>query len=353
MAKEPSTIVSDEEHQDNRVKEPTIHQKIAGIQQHLTSVITALGDAKSILTRMAHFWGKRPLWQKIVAGLVLTIPLIISGILAQLVTLCVAGVVTALAYLGSSYLLDDHEKVGKSSKEKLEKGVSDLTGLFGESIVMLDTLCQQFTVEIEHLKQQNTLLTGNIESLSSEVRLHINQLSETTKVLGLTEGNLTRISLELTTTKEALSQKILELEEVKRSLGLEIDKLRGLLKVLQGTVQLFSDAVIVDEKNRGLFQERLEAFLSDSKASFDKVADRICAAEQELSIVKVALEKSNERYKELLDRHEAQLNNFLKKTQQPPEDDLSAPKHGGMFQDVKNRAVPESSFNAGSPSLAA
>jgi len=77
-----------------------------------------------------------------------------------------------------------------------------------------------------------------------------------------------------------------------------------------------SGTVIEDKKNRQFFQEKLDTFLATKSERFDKVAERISAAEAELVVVKAELEQVNERYQELLQRQEKQVSRLERIGQQ-------------------------------------
>jgi hypothetical protein len=65
----------------------TTKNKIQQIKTNLNQLIQAMNHNPSLLSRAASFWNEIPLWQKITAGVVLTVPLLIIGIMANLAAL--------------------------------------------------------------------------------------------------------------------------------------------------------------------------------------------------------------------------------------------------------------------------
>lgn len=71
----------------------TTQNKIQKIKVDLNQLIQSMNNNPSWLSRAARFWNEIPLWQKITAGAVLTIPLLMIGIMANLAALITLSIV--------------------------------------------------------------------------------------------------------------------------------------------------------------------------------------------------------------------------------------------------------------------
>ncbi|CEG59123.1 LegC2/C7 family Dot/Icm T4SS effector [Legionella fallonii] len=313
----------------------TTQNKIQKIKADLNQLIQAMNQNPSLLSRAASFWNEIPLWQKITAGVVLTVPLLMIGLMANLVALITLSIVTGIVYTASHILLENHQSQNTDNIEGLKAGISSLADLLDSVISILELLREQLAIEIDAFQKKNTRLTVNIEQFSEQIKSlksQINELTDTEKAL-----RATQIELELTaktlkgsiegqsqalenTQKELeqvvkaykenqnqLSDKIKELDDIKEKMGKEVEQARAVGLVLSGTVKTFSNIVIQDKEQRAAFQKRLEEFLNNKEKSFVEVADRICEAEHKLSVVTKQLEESNQRYRKLLDRQEQQI----------------------------------------------
>jgi hypothetical protein len=320
----------------------TTKNKIQQIKADLNKLILAMNHNPSLLSRAASFWNEIPLWQKITAGVVLTVPLLIIGIMANLAALITLSIVTVIVYTVSHILLENHQIQNKDNTESLNAGISSLVDLLDTVILTLELLREQLAIEIDLFQKENARLTANIEQFCEQIKTlksQINQLTDTEKALSATQVDLEQTATRLKGSIEEQSQvleqtqqelekvaheyqenqnllydKIKELDEVKVNMSKEVEQARAVGLVLSGTVETFSNVVIQDKEQRAAFQKRLEEFLTNKEKSFVEVADRICDAERKLSetqhklsIVTKQLEQSNQRYRTILDRQEQQI----------------------------------------------
>ncbi|MFO8785463.1 hypothetical protein SDB96_15520 [Legionella pneumophila serogroup 1] len=312
-----------------------VQNRIQKIKAALNQLIEAMNQNPSLLSQAAIFWNDVPLWQKITAGVVFTVPILMIGIMANLAALITLSIVTGIVYTASSILLDNHQEQNTENIEGLKAGISSLADLLESVISTLELLREQLAIEIDAFQKENTRLIANIDQFSEQIKSlksQINELTDTEKAL-----RVTKIELELTAKKLKdsidaqsqalentqnelehvvhaykenqiqLSDKIKELNDVKEKMGKEVEQARAVGLVLSGTVETFSNMVIQDKEQRAAFQKRLEEFLANKEKSFVEVADRICEAEHKLSVVTKQLEESNQRYRRLLDRQEQQI----------------------------------------------
>ena len=87
----------------------TTQNKIQKIKEDLNKLIQSMNNNSSWLSRAASFWNEIPLGQKITAGAVLTIPLLMIGLIANLAALITLSIVTIIVYTATSILLDNHQ----------------------------------------------------------------------------------------------------------------------------------------------------------------------------------------------------------------------------------------------------
>lgn len=334
--KDPETSTATPENETDSLKKIVHTQKqLSQVKESLGSIVDSIAENPSLFTRAATAWGELPMWQKVTGGIVLTGPTLAVGLFAHIGVLLVIGGVTGIAYTASGIVLDDHHTCNVNIAKRLKEGIFGLADVLQITIEALDAIRKMFAEEIEKFKNENIRLTDNIdrlgnevESLSTQVELYIEtekilretkeELEKTAKKLQesatkqteLLEENqktLSRIRKDYEKSQLQLAEKVVELHEVKVSLGLEVQKAKTVAKTLEGTVQTLTGTVIADEEQRDSFQKKLDGFLNNKQLGFDQVAERICKAEEELRVVKEELKKSNERYEKLLSRQEEQV----------------------------------------------
>jgi hypothetical protein len=334
----PTTKEGSEEHikeVDSLNKIITTQTKLSDVKNSLGSIVDTMADNPSLFTRAATIWGELPLWQKILGGIVLSGPTVVAGLFAHISVLLVIGGVTGVVYTGSALILDDHHNCNVSIVERLKAGIFSLADILQLTIDALDKIRQELANEIDRFKLENFRLSENVsdlgtkvDSLSTQVvlfaeteklleadRKRLEQTSLTLKetvgensfLLEKTHKELVQVKSEYQQSQQQLCAKVVELQEVRSSMELEVEKAKQVGSILNGTVVNLSKTVLTDKTQRQEFQAKLETFVTDEKASFHQVAERICKAEEELDIVKEQLKQSNDRYQKLLTRHEDQV----------------------------------------------
>ncbi len=301
--------------QETLLKMTSVKEQMAAVKTRLHSVLDAFYEYPSLLTRASNVWGDVPTWEKIIGWILLFGSLITIGVLTQLIALIVVASICAAVFLLISYLLDDHFSSNQSSRTNLKNGMDNLASVLEFTITALDTIRQQLAAEIEQFKEANKTLALNIDDLHAEMNTlseKVALLSTTEALLSATEKKLTQLTTDYETTNRAFETKVTELEAMKLSMGQEIEQLKKISVVLDGTVRTFTETYITESADRKAFQLRLDAFLADGKASFDQIVLRICQAEHDLVGVKNELAKSTEQYKKLLLWQEVQVNKLEK-----------------------------------------
>lgn len=312
-----------------------IKQKLADIKENFNKIIDAIAHNPSLFSRAASYWGTLPLWQKIIAGIILIVPLFIIGVAVQLFALLSTSIFTLITYTTSSLLLDNHHNQNENSAEQLKASVGSLADALGTVILSLDTLREQLTLEIKQFQKENEQLAVHVSTLKEQILTLSNQaeqlkdteqklrstlvelnktkttlessIQEQSSLLQQSQSKLEQVIQEFQANQTQLSNKIIELNQVNIEMGLAVENGKKVSSTLEGVVETLSKTVIADEQQRVTFQHRLNDFLSNKEKSFDQVAERICEAELKLEQVRNELTQSNQKYRELLDRHEQQV----------------------------------------------
>ena len=295
--------------EDSLLQLNSAQTKLSDMQAHLTSLVGALHSQPSVLARIANFWGRQPLWLKAVGGVLLFGSIITIGVLANVVAITTVGSVLAAGFIPGGLLLDNHYKASQRSQANLEEGICSLGSVLKIIITSLDKIRQQLAAEVAKLKVQNIKLGESIGKLDETIvslGAQVTDLAVTKDALQRTEERLGLITRECTTW--ALKAK--ELEAVKQEMALEITKLKAVGEVLKASAEMLTGTVFAEQSEREAFKVRLDDFFTNKTASFDTIAERVCHAERELFEVKGALDASNERYANLLERHASQMSKF-------------------------------------------
>lgn len=174
----------------------TTQNKIQKIKVDLNQLIQSMNNNPSWLSRAASFWNEIPLWQKITAGAVLTIPLLMIGLMANLAALITLSIVTGIIYAVSHILLENHQNQNTNSTENLNAGISSLVDLLDTVISTLDLLREQLAIEIDAFQKENERLTESVQQFCEQIntlKSEISKLSDTEKAL-----RAIQIELELT-----------------------------------------------------------------------------------------------------------------------------------------------------------
>lgn len=340
-SKETTSPVAEPDKAKKSLAEVEANQEsVATIKALIDSIIDSIAKNQSMLTRAALFWGKLPLWQKIGTGLLLIAPTLILGIVLQLSILIIISALTLITFVPTSLVLDDHYKHDEQVTDKLKDSMTIMAISLEAVLDTMEELRLKLANQIENFHLENERLTNGIIDLSSKV----DTLSSQSKELMKMEQEFRAIQLELEdaektlhlslkeksellqknqhaidTTKNAfavnqdeLSKTILELDAVRFTLGKTIADNQSVTVILKETVEKLAKSFILDETARNEFQTKLEHFITDKEKTFNEIAQRICKANQELSLVRDELNRTNLRYQSLLDRQASQLDRLDK-----------------------------------------
>jgi len=311
-------------------------QLFTQIKADLNETIESMENHRSFLSKVALFWGKLPLWQKILGGLILTVPFLIIGIAAHISFLLAFCAIAVVIYAGVGILLDNHNKFSSSFAQNLRKGIFALAGSLEKIITILDTLRQKFAIEIDKFKTQNEQLKKAVVDLQE----HVTNLAAEIKAAAELTASLSRIKdeseqttkkLEATVTEQAeqlgakleeldqinkayaesqnnLAQKLAEFTQIKTDLSLEIEKTKNVAEILHDAVAALTNIAIPGKEQQQIFNEKFDEFLKNNEATFDQVANRFSTVQVQLELRNEQLIQSEKQYKELLNSHLELLN---------------------------------------------
>ena len=322
-------------------------QELDQIKENLARMIDAMAHNPSFLSRAAAYWGELPLWQKIVAGIVLVVPTFVISLVAHILVIFALSIFTLFTYTASSLLLDNHHQLNIDRTEHLKAGINSLADALGLVILSLDKIREQLATGVEQFQKENEKFALNIDELNAQIQEFTQQtqrIKEREQALSHTNKDLEKLneSLQssvkehkelLESSKEQFNQvrlgyekfqsdltkKITKMKEINLELNKEIKRVQSIAATLEGTVQTLSAALLLDEEQQRAFTEKLESFLKNKEASFHQIAERICEAEHQLVIVKEQYEHLNEQYQQLLNRGEAQIGRLEKLRSEPPQ----------------------------------
>lgn len=304
------------------------------IKKELEALIDAMDKNQSLLSRAARFWGELPTSYKIIIGVVLLVPLFVISIVAHIAVLLTISIFTFLNYTLGAVLLDNHHNTTKEDKKKLQDRVASLANILSKVIGDLDGFSQKLAINIDLVQKENGRLTTSIDQFCEQTKTltsQVNELRDTEKVLRTAQIDLEHTSTTLKSSIEEqskvlentqkvleqvvreykenqnqLSNKTMELDDIKEKMRIEVEQAQAVVLILNGTVETLSNVVIQDKEQRVAFQKRLNEFLANKEKSFVEVADRICDAERKLSVVTKQLEQNNQRYSDLINKQTQQ-----------------------------------------------
>ncbi|MDI1352220.1 MAG: hypothetical protein PSV35_05525 [bacterium] len=312
------------------------NKQLSLIKKELNVFLDTLNTQQSIFTRIALFWGSRPLWQKITAASLLILPPLIIGLIANIAVMIMLSIVTVFTSFAIHFLLENHHNQVLRKSDELKKGINLLTDTLGVIIQSLDANRIRLDSEIDNFEKKNTALASHINTLNKQ----INALSQNNKKLNDTQTELQKTTIKLQTTelslKESidsqsellqrnqltlaetiknhekyqaeLSEQIKILTATESTLKLEVEKAEYISEALNEAVKTLASTVIADGKAREDFQQRLNDFINNKEHRFELLAERIKTTEEQLARVTHELNQSNEKYQQLLEKQEQQIN---------------------------------------------
>src|SRR5690606_29726770 len=104
----------------------------------------------------SNFWGSRPLWQKIILGILLVAPPLALGIVFHWISCIVVSVLILAIYVATSVVLDDHYTRKQNATMRIEAGLTGIVEAFDILMNELEDHCKILKGEITNLGGEGT-----------------------------------------------------------------------------------------------------------------------------------------------------------------------------------------------------
>lgn len=318
----------------------TEQQSILDIKKHVDLIIESIAQNKSFLTRAAAFWGNRPLWQKIIAGVVLIVPTLIIGIVLQIAIPIVTSVLTLILYTATSYILDHHHDHENGVVEKLKSAVTDLVDMLKEILEQLDVLRQQLAKEIEYFQKENDRLTQRITELNTQIntlmstteklqnthqelrteRIRLEEIAnslnisidEYKKLFSLKSIEIEQTEREMQKNQDELSTVITELKQTRSSLTEELDNAKKMSHGIEQFIKQWTQTSFSNETQRADFLNNFEQSLKDVDGHYSQLAQSVLEVNKEWSVLNEQLKQRHLQNELLLEREAIQVERLEK-----------------------------------------
>ena len=321
-------------------------KELSQVKESLGTIIDAMIQNPSLLTRASIYYGSMDMWKKVGIGVALPLPTLAVGLFAHVGVLLVISGVIAATYTTAGVFLEDHNNCNVNIAERLKAGIFNLSDVLQLTINALDKIRIKLAKEIENFKTENfklathvTNLGEHVKELDSQVQVYIetekmlratkddleltaselkksvielknseSELKQSVNVLEKTQTELKEVSETYKKNQVQLTDKIAELNKVKLELTEEVKKVKTNAEMLQGLVVTLSEAAVPGEKQEE-FRIRFEEIISDKERSFHEVAERIGDSERQLILVKNELRLVKDQLFECLNSQNAVLEN--------------------------------------------
>lgn len=306
-------------------------EQLHHIKKELEQLVDTMTLKPSILSRIAALWGTVSFWPKLLLAALLSVPIIIGFVLNSAVLIPVSISIFLLA-MGGAFLLENHTKNTQSNTTQFKSAVTRLANTFGKVIGFIDGLKEQLKTELVRFQDENHRLTNFTDQLKAELSSlnhHCRQLEKTMQLLNCTKMDLERTTSVLTATveqqHEALDKRQVQLDElarlynasktqlaelndqlfqIKTKMGSDLEKAHLITLTLQNAVSTLANSVLYDKEQKKAFLKKLERFIADKDASFDKISERIVQSEHELARVTDELKQAKDKLTQQVHEHE-------------------------------------------------
>lgn len=178
----------------------SVKTKLVEIEQNIKKLVDTLVTDPSYITQLAEKWGGLSTPQKILGGVVLTVPALVLGFFAHIPVITAVGLSVGGTYTALGIAFDDHHKHDVKFKQRLEEGVGALTEILGGIIIILADLCKKLELEIAKFHKENERLTLNVDNLQNEAEIlkdRVELLSATEVLIREQEESLRHLTDEL------------------------------------------------------------------------------------------------------------------------------------------------------------
>lgn len=312
----------------------SIQEQLDLTQKQLLACIDVLNTSTSLFTKLSLIWQRLPLWQKILLGSLLTLPVVV-GLVGQISLLAVFGLNLVIFSGLAWFFVSNHAQHHQLQTEEIKSTVLGLLKLLGTMIKNLDLLNRQLGEEVQVIKNVNKQLTSKCETLHEETQrlkstnhsldqsqnelLNIQQnlkttiftidgtVSEQTTLLHKSQALLEETTLAYQKNQQQLSETISELGEVKKTLATEVEKAQRVTQTLKNTVQVISKEAIGTSQRREQFFQKLDRLINTQEAEFDTLVKGLAISGQQLAKTAQEFQTNNQRFNTLLTKQEEHL----------------------------------------------
>jgi myosin heavy subunit len=337
-------------------------QKLEQIKQQLLRCIDAITQTPSWFTQLSLLWGKLNWWQKSIAAVIVMLPILLIGLVTQIVLLSAIGCCLLGFCTLTIAVMENHQKHHISHTEEIKTTILSLTELLGTIIQNLEATSNQLAEEVSLLHEANQLLTQQCNALEEEIRRlnssnqHLDQnqkeLLKVQKKLQTTISTIDSTVMEQTTLLQKsqvlleettvdykknqlqLAATVTELSEVKELLSSEVHKAESLTKTLNKALNLLTTSTIENQQQRELFFTKLSAFLNDQETNFDAFAKCLGESGQQLSQAVQDIKTNNSRFSTLLDEQKKQIYRLTQISKDTPKRAAALQQHGFYAPDL-------------------
>lgn len=275
----------------------SIDERIEEAGRNLIKIIDTVDEPKTWVRKISRFWAKLPYWEKVLGSASLIGSCMVFGILFSISGLFMLGVCFAAVITVGGLLADDEYQERQVINKTLKERGMSLVGMLGSIISSLDHVRHGLADSVKRFSDRVT----ELEKEAVEFKAQMVRLSGLQDQLSITIERHEALNKKYQTEIDTLKEKMASLEAINTTMSAHNKQIEAVAEVLQRTVITLSEFAITDAKGRQTFQERLENFLGDSQASFDRILDRISIAEDKLVKSQDELAACNQRYREQLD----------------------------------------------------
>lgn len=309
--------------------------QLGKIQQDLEVLIDAMAQNPSILSRAANYWGKLPLWQKIIAGLIIAAPPLIIGIITQLIVCYVITAFFLASYIGSSVILDDHYSHTQHSTKNIKSGVTSLAEGLDSVTQSLEQISQDLADQVNLFSKENGKFGDNVEALSlrnmalkqeveklketekklrqtqNELELTCNELKKSIKdqtaLLDETQAALNKARIDYEKNQKDLEKANKQLGEIQEKFAETTNHYEKVLEALRTAVTELTENTFKEPQHQQAFYNKMQQIIENKDASFIQIFDRFSTAESELIDLKNHYTALIEQYEQLVAKQTSQL----------------------------------------------
>jgi DNA repair exonuclease SbcCD ATPase subunit len=247
---------------------------LSKIQAELEKFVDAVSQNPSIFSKASKYWGTRPLWQKIIAGLLLSTPPLL-GLLGSILVGVISTTLTLIFYAGFSMLLDDHHKHGEQSTNNIKSSINNLASGLTTVISSLEQISEALAEQVSIFTNENNVFSGNMSTLTlhleslqkentslkeaqatfhttvSELKAkcdeYSNVISEQSQKLIDTQALLDKITVDYDESQRQLEGKVGELSQISTRLSADEALYKQTTKDLLSSLQLIKNTKTPDE----------------------------------------------------------------------------------------------------------